>query len=189
MFTETINDVKLVLETADTSFSPNGIDKGTIVMLSAVDFSQQEKVLDLGCGYGVVGIYAAKLIGAQNVVMSDIDAASVELAQHNALLNNTEGIRIVLSDGFTNIQDSNFTLILSNPPYHSDFSVPKGFIEKGFNRLKIGGKMLMVTKRKDWYKNKFIAIFGDVKIIEKEGYFLFCAEKRSTKFANVNQKK
>ena len=66
----------------------------------------------------------------------------------------------------------------------ADFSIPKHFIEKGFNRLRIGGKMYMVTKRKDWYKNKLSAIFGGVKIYEIDGYFVFCAEKRNSKYSN-----
>jgi len=182
-FTEIINGVELTFETAPTSFSPQGIDKGTLAMLSVAEFSQGDKVLDLGCGYGAVGIYAAKIIGCQNVIMSDIDHESIELAEKNAELNGVSGIEIIQSDGFNNITEKDFTLILSNPPYHTDFSVAKHFIEKGFNRLKICGKMLMVTKRRDWYKNKFIAIFGGVKIKEIGEYLIFCAQKRSADYA------
>lgn len=71
--------------------------------------------------------------------------------------------------------DNDFTLILSNPPYHTDFSVPKHFIEIGFKKLVLGGKLIMVTKRLDWYKNKLTSIFGGVKI---NGYYVFIAEKR-----------
>jgi len=141
----------------------------------------------LGCGYGVVGVYAAKIIGAHNVTMSDIDEKCVLLSQKNAELNGVggeNGVTIIHSDGFKNMDDKGFTLILSNPPYHADFSVPKHFIEKGFNRLAIGGKLLMVTKRKDWYKNKITAIFGGVKISEIDGYYIFCAEKRGVRYAN-----
>jgi len=184
MIKETINDIELNLETTGVSFSPTQIDKGTLAMLSEVEFSPDDKLLDLGCGYGAVGIYASKLIGEQNVVMSDICNTSVELSRKNAELNGVDNISIILSNGFENITDNDFTLILSNPPYHTDFSVPKSFIEKGFNRLKIGGKMYMVTKRKDWYKNKLISIFGGVKIIEKDEYFVFCAEKRTMNYAS-----
>jgi len=183
MFTETINSIQLNFETADDLFSPFGIDSGTLAMLKVVNFSPEDKLLDLGCGYGVVGIYAAKLIGGQNVVMSDSNAKCIELSKKNAERNEADAVKIIKSNGFEALQDTDFTLILSNPPYHADFSVPKHFIEKGFNRLKIGGKMFMVTKRKDWYKNKFIAIFGGVKIHEIDGYFVFCAEKRSLKYA------
>src|SRR5699024_4749108 len=105
----------------------------------------------------------------ENVVMVDIDPKALELAKENILINNVSEIHIYQSDGFKDFDETNFDLILSNPPYHTDFSIPKHFIEKGFNRLKIGGKMYLVTKRKDWYKNKMIAIFGGVRIWEEDG--------------------
>jgi len=189
MISTTIKDTPLKFNTSAGLFSPDGIDKGTLAMLSVVEFDISDKVLDLGCGYGVVGIFAAKIVGADNVVMSDINKKALLMSQSNAVLNEVEGIKVILSNGFTNIQDSDFSIILSNPPYHADFSVPKHFIEKGFNRLRQGGKMFMVTKRKDWYKNKLTAIFGGVKIYEIDGYFVFCAEKRSTQYANAKCKK
>jgi len=185
MFTETINDIKLTFDTTGDVFSPLGVDKGTLAMLSLAEINSSDKLLDLGCGYGVVGIYAAKIIGEQNVVMSDVDINCVELSKKNADINGVGMIKIIHSDGFNNLQDNDFSIILSNPPYHSDFSVPKHFIEKGFNRLKVGGRMLMVTKRKDWYKNKLIAIFGGVKITQVDEYFVFCCEKRSMKYAKT----
>jgi len=184
----TINEISLKFETKSTLFSPQGIDKGTLAMLSVVDFSDADKVLDLGCGYGVVGIYAARLVGEDNVVMSDNDMDCVIFAGKNAEANGAGNIKVIHSNGFENIKESDFSLILSNPPYHTDFSVPKHFIEKGFNRLKTGGKMYIVTKRKDWYKNKLTAIFGGVKIREIDGYYVFCSEKRMKHYANAKIK-
>ena len=183
MFTETINGIKLVFETRSNSFSPHSVDKGTLAMISTIDFSSPNKLLDLGCGYGVVGIYAAKLNGNLSITMSDIDEECIRLSRKNAVLNEVSGVKIIHSDGFKSIEDNDFTLILSNPPYHTDFSVPKHFIEKGFNRLLLGGKLVMVTKRKDWYKNKLTSIFGGVKIDEIDDYYVFCAEKRAFQYA------
>lgn len=73
MITIEINDISMHFDTAPTMFSPNKIDAGTAAMLSCVNFSPSDKVLDLGCGYGVVGIYAAKLIGDEHVTMTDIN--------------------------------------------------------------------------------------------------------------------
>lgn len=179
------NGIHLKFNTHSALFSPNALDSGTKAMLSCMQFCKTDKVLDLGCGYGFVGIYAAKLIGEENVTMTDIDETAVAIAKENACLNDVPNIQIFQSDGFRSIDDAGFTLIISNPPYHTDFSVAKHFIEKGFNRLKIGGKMLMVTKRKDWYKNKFSAIFGGVSIRQIDGYFIFIAEKRKASYSNT----
>lgn len=191
MISAEIKKVNLKFETDPSNFSPNGIDAGTLAMLSAVNFAPSDKVLDLGCGYGAVGILAAKLIGQENVTMCDISESAVKQAKINAKLNNVPNIDIKISDGFENIQYNDFTLIISNPPYHTDFSVPKHFIEVGFKRLALGGKMIMVTKRLDWYKNKLTSVFGGVRVLEINGYYVFMSEKRrervQPKEKNVNK--
>ena len=173
---------RLELETDPALFSPVHADRGTLAMLSRAQFSSGMKVLDLGCGCGLVGILAACCCGEENVIMSDIDPLAVQIARDNAARNGVGGVRAVVSDGFSSIDEAGFDLILSNPPYQSDFSVAKRFIEKGFNRLKIGGRMLMVTKRRAWYRNKLIAVFGGVRIHQIDGYFVFEAEKRDSRY-------
>lgn len=175
---------RLELETRPGLFSPNHADRGTLAMLSAVRFEPGMRVLDLGCGCGLVGILAARICGAGNVVLSDIDPVAVEVAALNAARNGVGGVKTVVSDGFANLTDAGFDLILANPPYQTDFSVAKGFIEKGFNRLKLGGRLMMVTKRRDWYRNKLAAIFGGVRVCEIDGYFVFEAERRQARYAN-----
>ena len=160
-------------------FSPRYVDKGTLFMLSLADFNKTDKILDLGCGYGVVGITAAKFADPRNVYMTDSDDEALRLARENASLNGVEGVHILKSDAYESLDETGFDLILSNPPYHTDFSLAKRFIEKGFNRLKIGGRFFMVTKREEWYKRKFISIFGGVKIFRGDGYTVFVAERRT----------
>jgi 16S rRNA (guanine1207-N2)-methyltransferase len=179
LFTANIKGINLSFKTDKSLFSPDHPDKGTLNMIDNIKLSSDEKVLDLGCGYGIVGIYIAKIIGPQNVFLSDIDPAAVELAKENAAINGVPEITAIQSSGFENLNEKDFSMILTNPPYHSDFSVAKHFIEKGFNRLRVGGRMLMVTKRREWYEKKFTAIFGGVKIHEQDGYFVFEAIKKS----------
>lgn len=175
-----INNIDLKLNTNDKLFSPRNADMGTLSMLEEIDFTSESKVLDLGCGYGIVGIYASKIIGDNNVVMCDIDDNAVNTARNNAVLNDEANIEVLKSDGLKNIYYNDFSIILSNPPYHADFSVPKHFIEAGFYKLILNGRFVMVTKRLDWYKNKLTSIFGGVKIINKNGYYIFISEKRNS---------
>jgi len=184
-----IKGQNLVLETRKGLFSPEHIDRGTLAMLSHVDFVSGMRIMDLGCGCGVVGIAAAKITGEENVFMSDADPIAVETARRNAERNGVGGIDICVSDGFRDVGASGFDLILSNPPYQTDFSVAKGFIEKGFNRLKIGGRLCMVTKRREWYKNKLISVFGGVEIRETDGYYVFIAQRRSMSYAEKAKKR
>ena len=172
------------LETRRGLFSPEHVDRGTLAMLSHVKIASGMRIMDLGCGCGVVGIVAAKIAGEENVFMSDADPMAVATARRNAERNGVSGVHVCVSDGFQSVDASGFDLILSNPPYQTDFSVAKGFIEKGFNRLKIGGKLYMVTERRAWYKNKMISVFGGVEIRETDGYYVFIAERRSLQYAN-----
>ena len=174
---------RVFLETRKGLFSPEHADRGTMAMLSTVDFQPGMRVMDLGCGCGIVGIAAAKKCGAENIVMSDLDPNAVDAARENAERNGVGGVKIVVSDGFDAVEEAGFDMILSNPPYQTDFAVAKKFIEKGFNRLRVGGRMVMVTKRLDWYRNKLKAIFGGVRVQEIDGYYVFTAEKRSMSYA------
>ena len=186
MIYTTINGIDLKFITSPNVFSPKQIDKGTLSMLSIIQFDVNDYILDLGCGYGVVGIYAAHFVNPENIVMSDISSEAIEFATYNVELNNLKGIKIVESDGLDNINEEGFSKIIANPPYHVDFSVPKNYIEKGYKKLKYGGKLYLVTKRREWYKNKIISVFGGVKIIDIDGYYVFEAEKRES---NVKIKK
>ena len=178
MFQTTILQLPLCFETAPELFCPNAVDRGTLAMLAAADFRPGDKVLDLGCGYGPVGIVAARLLGAEQVVMSDISPQAAACARQNAVLNGVGAVSIRVGDGYAAIAESDFTLILSNPPYHTDFSVARRFIETGFHKLVPGGRMLLVTKRRDWYENKLKSVFGGVRVLESDGYFVFISEKR-----------
>lgn len=185
MYAVQIDGLALTLETDPSLFSPRGLDAGTRAMLSTLRLTPEDKVLDLGCGCGVVGIWAARQIGPERVTLCDCDPLAVRLARENAARNGAAGVRVLQSDGFRQLDDTGYTLILSNPPYHTDFHVAKQFIEKGFNRLALGGRMVMVTKRLDWYRNKLTAIFGGARVQELDGYYVFCAEKRNTQYAGV----
>lgn len=178
-------------------FSPGQIDRGTLAMLSEVSFEKGMKVLDLGCGYGVVGICAAAVAGPENIIMTDVNERAVELSRLNfkrniiteAMTDQTPGSEVMkgedagifVSDGLKDIKDRDFDIILSNPPYHTDFSVAKEFIEDGYRALKTGGRMVMVTKRRTWYENKLKSVFGGVRVVEKDGYCVFISEKRENR--------
>jgi 16S rRNA (guanine1207-N2)-methyltransferase len=178
LYRTTIWNNEIKIETNLELFSPEYVDRGTMAMLNNIDLKEDEKVLDLGCGTGIVGIAAAKVLGEEKVIMADVDPIAIEISKSNAILNGAGEIKILKSDGFKNIDDFDFTLILSNPPYHTDFSVAKHFIEEGNKHLILGGKMVLVVKRLKWYKNKMTSIFGGVKVIEEDGYYILISEKR-----------
>lgn len=167
-------------------FSERGPDRGTMLMLDNADISPGMRILDLGCGSGIVGTLCAKL-GAE-VFMLDCDPLAVDVASRTLAANGISDVVPLLSDGFADFKEKDLDLILSNPPYHTDFSVAKGFIEKGFNRLRIGGRMMLVVKRPQWYHNKLCAIFGGCTQLSKEGYTVFTAIKRQSGYARTSRR-
>ncbi|WP_339148465.1 MULTISPECIES: methyltransferase [unclassified Sutcliffiella] len=189
MIKTVVNDVELKFKTNEELFSPKYLDKGTLAMLSIIEFEKNDKVLDLGCGYGLIGILAAKLCIPANITMVDINEKAVKCSKENAKLNGVPEVEVTLSDGYSNILTNDFNKIICHPPYHADFSVAKMIIEKGFNRLAIGGHIYLVTKRKEWYKNKLISTFGGVKIWEIEGYYVFMAIKKESSYSKAKPRK
>ena len=93
---------------------------------------------------------------------------------------------MVQSNGFSELEESEFTKIYPIRPI-IPISVPKHFVEKGFNRLVLGGEMFLVVKRRKWYQNKLISIFGGVQVKDIDGYFVLRAEKRSLRYGNKNK--
>lgn len=177
-FNYSVVGTNLHFKTGEKLFSTTGPDLGTLAMLSKTKIEEEDKVLDLGCGYGFVGITLKVEYPLIEVHMVDNDPLAVEYAKKNNTLNNLN-IKTWLSDGFSNVEDEDYTKILSNPPYHADFSVPKKFIEDGFNHLVLGGQLIMVVKRLLWYKNKMTTVFGGVTITPVDDYFVLISEKRT----------
>lgn len=185
MYSIRIWDNDILIEADDTLFSPKSIDKGTSVMLKNIELKASDKILDLGCGTGVVGLAVSKVIGADKVTMADINSKAITCSINNANLNALDSINIIESNGFNNIIEKDFTLILSNPPYHTDFSVAKHFIEEGKKHLVLNGKMVVVVKRLEWYKNKMKNVFGGERIVQEDDYYVLISEKRDNNFKSL----
>ncbi|HBP37710.1 MAG TPA: methyltransferase [Clostridiales bacterium] len=168
----------LELETDPQLFSPRQADAGTLAMLAQVQLRETDRVLDLGCGYGLVGLAAARVLGPDRVVLVDIDPLAVRLARQNAQRNRCPPVRIVTGDGPAATGPEQFNLILCNPPYHTDFTVARRFIEQSFSMLDEGGRLFMVVKRLTWYQKKMAGVFGGVQVKPVSGYYVLMSEKR-----------
>jgi len=182
MYSVDIGGIHLVLESDPSLFSPASADRGTLAMIGTVALEPGQRLLDLGCGCGLVGLWAS-LCGAE-VILSDVDPVAIACARANAIRNGVTECLIIESDGFRQLDETGFDWILSNPPYHADYAVAKHFIEKGFNRLKIGGRMVLVVKKPDWYRNKLRAIFGGCSDRSVDGYHVLTAQKRIESYSN-----
>ncbi|MFA5179642.1 MAG: methyltransferase [Candidatus Izemoplasmatales bacterium] len=158
-------------------FSKAGLDYGSRVLLDNIELSSDLTVLDLGCGYGPIGIVVAQLFSAK-VVMADINNRAVQLAQENAI-NNQVNISVVQSDGFANIHDI-FDVILLNPPIRTGKRIIYGMFESAKNHLKPGGKLIIVINKNQGAETALVflrSIYANVDMIaKKSGYYVICCQ-------------
>lgn len=170
----------IILETASGIYSPRNIDKGSLIHLKHVVINKKDKVLDLGCGYGTVGIFVKKLYPSTEVVMSDINKRAVNYAKRNIKKNNIQA-KVIQSDGFKKIKDSDFDVILFNPPINAGLKVCYRLIASSFEHLKKGGSLQVVLRPRgggERLVKKIKSVFGNAEKVAKEDiYEIYIAKK------------
>jgi 16S rRNA (guanine1207-N2)-methyltransferase len=164
-------------------FSKTGIDYGSRVLIETMRFSSDARVLDVGCGYGPIGITASFLAPAGHITMIDINERAVELAKENAKLNGAFNVTAMQSDLFEAVGQMSFDVILTNPPIRAGKSVVHRIFDEGYERLSEGGAMWVVIQKKQGAPSaeaRLEALFGQVKEVGKDkGFRIFCAVKRT----------
>jgi len=165
--------------TASGIFSKDKADTGTLVLAENMLIGKSSKVLDIGCGIGILGIAAAKLFSA-DVVMSDINKRAVMLARKNAELNNVEA-EAHQGNLYEKIKENDFDSLLSNPPQAAGKELCFQLIEESKNFLKQNGTFQLVARHNKGGKTlskKMEEVFGNVKVIaRKSGYSVYLSEK------------
>ncbi|PWV94320.1 16S rRNA (guanine1207-N2)-methyltransferase [Paenibacillus cellulosilyticus] len=164
-------------------FSKAGVDYGSRVLIDALELDKQDQVLDVGCGYGPIGITAARLADQGHVTMIDINERAVELARENAKLNGVHNVTIVQSDIYEAVRDKRFNAIVTNPPIRAGKMVVHQIFEEGYQLLLPGGSMWVVIQKKQGAPSaeaKLLELFGNVEEVTKDkGYRIFRAIRES----------
>lgn len=164
-------------------FSKSGVDYGSRVLLDALVLASSAKVLDVGCGYGPIGLTAAKLAPEGHVTMIDINERAVELSKENAKLNGINNVTVMQSDIYESVKENRYDVILTNPPIRAGKQVVHRIFEEGYELLSPGGKMWVVIQKKQGAPSaeaKLESLFGDVEEVTKDkGYRIFLATKSS----------
>lgn len=128
-------------------FSSYKVDTGTRFLLRTVVLKSHsfQKILDLGCGYGPIGLTLKKLNSSSEVHMVDRDALAVEYTRQNAALNGLDDIRIYGSLGYDDVQDTDFHLVIANIPGKAGEIVIAHFLKDAAYYLKPGGMVAVVV--------------------------------------------
>ena len=163
-------DSKLKLHTRWGTFSPRAIDDGTKLLMKYFSADIDDICLDLGCGYGPIGLALAKHCSMGQIHMVDKDFVAVELANYNAKLNNIVNAKAYLSDAFLQVpSDIKFNQIVSNIPAKVGREQLSIILYDALDSLKPGGVITVVTINglKDFIKNNFKSVFGNYKKIKQ----------------------
>lgn len=164
-------------------FSRDGVDYGSRVLIEHMVIPNNARVLDIGCGYGPIGLTAARLAPQGHVTLIDINERAVELARHNAAANGISNVSFAQSDLFSAIEGETFDVILSNPPIRAGKTVVHCLFVESWKHLKPGGTTWVVIQNKQGAPSaraKLEEIYGEQAVIEvgkDKGFRLFCCNR------------
>ncbi|HLR65885.1 class I SAM-dependent methyltransferase [Virgibacillus alimentarius] len=158
-------------------FSKNEVDFGTRLLIEQFKPPAIEgDFLDLGCGYGPIGIVLADNNRNRNVVMSDVNERAIMLAVQNANQNNISNAEFVQSDRFTNLRQRSFGAVITNPPIRAGKKIVHKMFEDSKCALCKNGDLWVVIQKKQGAPSamdKMEEIFGNVEVVaRKKGYFI-----------------
>lgn len=162
-------------------FSRKELDFGTRTLIEQMALSPNSRILDLGCGYGPIGCFAAALADGADVTMVDMNERALSLAGENVHLNRLGPIRILQSDGFDQLREDQFDTILTNPPIRAGKSTVYRMFEEAVRHLYPQGELWVVIQKKQGAPStldKLKTLFPKVREVGKwRGYWVLCAKK------------
>ena len=160
-------------------FSKGDIDFGSRVLINSFK-GPRGRILDVGCGYGPIGIVLGKLYPKQGIDMVDINDRAIKLAEQNIKLNKLDNVKTFKSNLYQNVVNE-YSSIISNPPIRAGKHIVHAIIEEAKDHLLTDGELWIVIQKKQGApsaKKKMIEVFGNAEVVNKDrGYFVL----RSTK--------
>ena len=156
-------------------FSKDGLDFGSRLLLEVVPLEEVGgKILDMGCGYGVLGIVLAKVLLAK-VDMVDVNLRALHLSRRNAKMNGVSSfVSVFESNCYSNIHDS-YSTIITNPPIRAGKKIVYDIVMNAQNYLEDGGNLFLVVRKEQGAKSLIVGLekVYTVKVLKKKkGFFV-----------------
>ncbi len=127
-------------------FSQRGVDPGTRLLIDTMRVNRADQVLDLGCGYGPIGLVAASLAIRGTAWLVDANQRAAALAAANAAAHGLRNVRVIVADGASAIRDGTMDVVITNPPIRAGRRVVAGFIADARRVLRPGGRFYLVAR-------------------------------------------
>ena len=138
--------IPLAFRTDAGVFSKGEVDDGTDLLLKSLPEEMTGDILDLGCGWGVIGICVARRWPDTRVTMADVNLRALELARGNAERNRAE-VRCLESDGMEALKGSRFDAVITNPPIRAGKQVIYRMFADAAECLRPGGSLILVIRK------------------------------------------
>ena len=162
-------------------FSPKAIDAGTHLLLKHLEVKPDERAIDLGCGYGPLGLAIARSAPQGHCTLVDKDFVAVDYTRKNAALNGIDNVEVLLSNGLDQVPgDRTFTLAVTNLPAKTGKEHYYLFFNDIKDRLEPGGRfyVVVITGLRQFIARSFKEVFGNHrKIKQGKSYTVAMAEK------------
>ncbi len=174
VFKDTLLGRELEFHTTWGLFSPREIDAGTRLLLEKMDVKRDDHCLDLGCGYGPIGLAIAAQATDGEVTLLDKDFVAVDYSNKNAALNELGNARAILSNGFDQVDKSKqYDLIVSNIPAKVGKEMLALILHDARSLLKPGGRFYVVTINglRQYMKRNFQDVFGNYKKLKQGSHY------------------
>jgi len=163
----------LMFRTDSAVFSRAGVDRGTELLVESLEVGPGQSLLDLGCGYGPIGLAVAAAVEGARVVMTDVNRRAIVLARRNAELNRLD-VEVREGPLFEPVAGMAFDRIASNPPIRAGKAVVHGIVEGAPAHLRDGGSLWLVARTKQGapsLRAKMQETFGNAEVVARGGGF------------------
>ncbi|MDU0206180.1 class I SAM-dependent methyltransferase [Paenibacillus sp. MAH-36] len=162
-------------------FSKKGVDFGSKHLIETMQLKEDAKVLDVGCGYGPIGLSAAVMCPKGHVTMVDINERAIELSTENARRNGITNVSILQSDLLEQVKEQRFDVVLTNPPIRAGKEVVHRIFTDAYDCLVDGGSIWVVIQKKQGAPSamkKLESVYSEVVEVSKDkGYKILKATK------------
>lgn len=179
-----IGSIELKLYTSNAVFSKQKVDYGSEILIESIverEAPLTGRLLDVGCGYGTLGLFLAKAYEALNCDLVDINERAVLLSKQNAQVNHlADRVRIWQSDQLSAVTET-YQVVVTNPPIRAGKAVVHGIYSGAYSVLEPGGRLYVVIQKKQGApstKESLEDLFGNCRVVNKQsGYHILCATK------------
>ena len=178
----TLRGINLEFITDSGIFSHTKIDNGTRLLIESMIIPETGSFLDLGCGYGPIGITAAKLNSKLSVIMTDINRRAVDLTVENAKRNHVRNVEVFQTAFYKGVKHRLFDTVVSNPPISAGMKdVVKPMVTEAVSNLKLGGVIQLVVqtnKGGNTLSSYLESSFGNIEILARGGGYRVLSARR-----------